>query len=78
GKKAYGDWTLKEVSKEIYNDAFDSTESMPIIEIEENFKLDPPLNDDDLKRFENNLREKKFTRYRKTIDGCAEKKNIRR
>ncbi|RIB14274.1 hypothetical protein C2G38_2195605 [Gigaspora rosea] len=58
GKKAYGDWTFKEVSKEIYNDAFDSIESMPIFEIHEIFKLDPPLNDDDLKRFEDNLREK--------------------
>ncbi|CAG8772809.1 18533_t:CDS:2 [Dentiscutata erythropus] len=58
GKKAYGDWTLKEVSKEIYNDAFDSIESMQIFEIHEIFKLDPPLNDDGLKRFEDNLREK--------------------
>jgi len=58
GKKAYGDWSFKEVAKEIYNDAFDSIDSMPTLEIEEVFKLDPPLNDDDLKRFEDNLREK--------------------
>ncbi|RIB25674.1 hypothetical protein C2G38_2138678 [Gigaspora rosea] len=58
GKKAYGDWTLKEVSKEIYNDAFDSIESMPIFEIEKIIKLDPLLNDNNLNRFENNLREK--------------------
>lgn len=42
----------------IYNNAFDSIDSLSIFEIEESFKLDPPLNDDDLKRSEYNLREK--------------------
>ncbi|CAG8679356.1 2537_t:CDS:2, partial [Racocetra persica] len=55
GKKVYKDWSLKKVLKKIYNDAFESIESMPIFEIEKIFKLNPPLNDNDLKYFEDNL-----------------------
>nr|CAG8632193.1 11462_t:CDS:2 [Entrophospora candida] len=47
GKKAYGDWTLKEVSRDIYNNEFDSIGSMSTFKVEEIHK-----------RFGDNLREK--------------------
>ncbi|CAI2174673.1 3624_t:CDS:2 [Funneliformis geosporum] len=41
GKKAYGDWTFKEVFKGIYNNTFNSISLMPTFEIEEvEVKLD--------------------------------------
>ncbi|CAI2170752.1 11293_t:CDS:2, partial [Funneliformis geosporum] len=49
---------LKIQVKDIYNDAFNSIDSMPTLKIEEVFKLEPPLNDDDLKRVKDNLRKK--------------------
>ncbi|CAG8657593.1 25265_t:CDS:2 [Gigaspora rosea] len=77
GKKAYGDWTFKEVSNELYNNAFNSIDSMPIFEIEEIFKIDPPLNDDDLKRFEYNLREKmRIFHNEVTINGATTREFI--
>ncbi|CAG8481997.1 6777_t:CDS:2 [Funneliformis caledonium] len=57
-KKSYGEWNLKEVSSEIYNNEFDSIDSMNNFKVEELPELTSPFSEEELKRFVDNILEK--------------------
>ncbi|CAG8449284.1 6786_t:CDS:2 [Scutellospora calospora] len=60
GKKAFGDWTLKEVGSEIYKNTFTSMDSMRKLSLEDFPELNPSFSDDEIAYFIKQLEDKVF------------------
>ncbi|CAG8608477.1 11745_t:CDS:2 [Diversispora eburnea] len=58
GKKAFGDWSFKEVAREIYNDNFDSLRTMRKFDIKDLPELSPPISEEEVKYFIKQLKKK--------------------
>ncbi|KAF0466809.1 hypothetical protein F8M41_026096 [Gigaspora margarita] len=60
GKKAFGDWTLKEVGNEIYKNNFNSIDSMQKLNLEEFPELEPSFSSEEIEYFIQQLKDKAF------------------
>ncbi|CAG8848750.1 18453_t:CDS:2, partial [Gigaspora margarita] len=60
GRKAFGDWTLKEVGNEIYKNNFNSIDSMQKLNLEEFPELEPSFSSEEIEYFIQQLKDKAF------------------